>query len=61
MVWPFGDLPLKKMKKVDVCLGGQKINMLNKMQNKGREPAGIYSKGVAPPPQAMVARRALNL
>jgi hypothetical protein len=31
------------MEKVNVCLGGQKISMLNKTQNKGREPAGIYS------------------
>jgi hypothetical protein len=43
-VHSFGDLPSKKMKKVNVCLGGQKISMLNKTQNKGREPAGIYSK-----------------
>ena len=44
MVHSFGDLPSKKMKKVNVCLGGQKISMLNKTKNKGREPAGIYSK-----------------
>jgi hypothetical protein len=34
----------KKIKKVNVCLGGQKISMLNKTENKGREPAGIISK-----------------
>jgi hypothetical protein len=39
-----GRVPSKKWKKVNVCLGGQKISMLNKTQNKGREPAGIYSK-----------------
>ena len=38
--WP----AFQKMEKVNVCLGGQKISMLNKTQNKGREPAGIYSK-----------------
>ena len=44
MVHFFRDLPSKKIKKVNVCLGGQKISMLNKTQNKGREPAGIYSE-----------------
>jgi hypothetical protein len=34
----------KKKKKVGVCLGKPKISMLNKTQNKGREPAGINSK-----------------
>ena len=51
----------KENEKIKCMPRRPKINMLNKMQNKGREPAGIYSKGVAPPPQAMVARRALNL
>jgi hypothetical protein len=40
MKWP----AFKKKKKVDVCLGKPKISMLNKTQNKGREPAGINSK-----------------